>query len=163
MKRNRLLVVAAVIGLAVLAPAGAYAQASADINISASVAARCTITATPIAFGAYDPLGVNATNPLDASGSVSVTCTRGSAPFVSLSPGNNSRQMSNGTGGLLAYQLYKDASRTAIWGSVGSEQFAAGAAPDKNARTFTVYGRVEANLDPPTGTYGDVVVATFNF
>jgi spore coat protein U-like protein len=166
MKRNRLLVLAAVLGVALLVPAGAYAQTTANIAVSASVAANCTITATAIAFGAYDPLGINAGTPLDATGSVAITCTKGSAPFVTLGTGGNpsatARQMSNGGGGLLEYQLYQNAGRTTVWGT-GADALTAGAAPNKNARTFTVYGRVEAGLDPATGTYGDTVVATFNF
>lgn len=165
MTRSRLLVVA-LLGLAVLTPAAAQAQSSVNLNVSATVAAYCTITASPVVFGAYEPLGTHATNPLDASGGVTVTCTKGSAPKIALNGGGNeadgSRHMTNGDSGLLAYQLYQDAGDSSVWGANG-DVLTAQKAPSREPRAFTVYARVPAGQDPPTGSYSDTVLATFNF
>jgi spore coat protein U-like protein len=149
-----------------LLPAGASAQ-SANLVISASVTANCLISASPVAFGTYDPLGANATiaSPLDASGGVTVACTKGSAPTINLGPGSNfgtTRQMSAAGGLLLGYELYQDAGHATLWGS-GAAALTAGAATDKQPRTFTVFGRVPGGQDVGAGTYGDTVLATFNF
>ncbi len=165
MNRNRLLVVAAV-GFAALLPASAGAQTQADLAISASVAANCKISTTPVAFGAYDPLGLHATAPLDASGGVVVACTKGSIPTIELDLGahasGTTRQMSNGASGVLPYQLYRANDYVSIWGT-GGNALAAPAAPSKAARTFEVFGRVAPGQDPATGTYSDTVKATVNF
>ena len=44
---------------AITAPAFAASQ-NANLNVTASVAANCTITTSPVAFGAYDPVSANA-------------------------------------------------------------------------------------------------------
>ena len=162
---KRILVVA-VLGLVALLPAGANAQTTANMAISASVAANCTISVTSVAFGAYDPLVANASAPKDANGSVTVTCTKGSVPTVGLGLGSNpsgtTRQMTAGAGNFLTYELYSASDYSTVWGT-GTAAYTATAAVNKNPRTFTVYGRVPGGQDAATGTYGDTVLATVNF
>jgi spore coat protein U-like protein len=166
MNRNRLLVVAAMLCFAALLPAGAYAQTTANLAISASVAANCTISTTAVAFGAYDPLVTNASAPKDANGGVTVTCTKGSVPTVALGLGSNPsgsvRQMSAGGGNFLTYELYSASDYSTVWGT-GTSAYTASAALNKNPRTFTVYGRVPGGQDAATGAYADTVLATVNF
>ncbi|MDB9448177.1 hypothetical protein [Anabaena sp. CS-542/02] len=55
---------------AILIAAGSAAPAMADtatsnINLSATVPVSCTISTSRLAFGAYDPIGTNATTALD--------------------------------------------------------------------------------------------------
>ena len=52
-------------------------SATANLNVSASVAAVCTISTAPVAFGAYDPVVANAATDLNGTGTVTVACTKG--------------------------------------------------------------------------------------
>ena len=60
-------------------------------------------------------MAANATAPLDGTGTVIVTCTKGAAAKVGLDAGGNAqgttRRMSRGAAEYLTYELYKD-SRT---------------------------------------------------
>ena len=99
-------------------------------------------------FGAYDPVAANATAPLDGIGTVTVTCTKGAAAKVGLNPGSNAqgttRRMSQGAAAYLTYELYKDASHATVWGDTIDTALDIPAAPNRNPRDFTVYGRVAA-------------------
>ena len=50
-----------------------------------------------------------------------------------------------------------------MWGDTIDTALDIAAAPDRNPRTFTVYGRVAAAQDATVGNYTDTVVATVNF
>jgi len=148
----------------------AASPATADLAVSASIAANCTISTGNLAFGAYDSIGTNASAPLDNTGSVTTTCTTGSAVTIRLSQGDNAealssdaiplRQMISGTD-LLPYFLYSNAGRTTVWGNDASADV-----PDVGTGTtslLTVYGRVPAGQNKPVGSYTDTVVAAVDF
>jgi len=147
--------------------APALAQtASTNLSVTAVVAKNCSITTTAVAFGSYDPIVANASTPLDGTGSVVVTCTKGSGTRIDLGLGSNAtgsvRKMLGGTD-LLTYELYTDTGRSTVWGSGAGAGQTIAAAPNKNPRTFTVYGRVPAGQDVGAASYADTVVATINF
>ena len=155
-------------GLALALATPALAQTDSDsFNVSADVSKNCTIATAPVAFGVYDPVVANATTPLDATGAVIVTCTKGAGTRIDLNDGSNAsggnRRMAAGGGNFLTYQLYQDTSRTTVWGSGGSAGQTIAGAPSKAPRTFTVFGRVPAGQDVSAGAYTDTVVATINF
>jgi spore coat protein U-like protein len=166
MNRNRLLVAAVVIGLGALLPAGAQAQTQASLAISANVAANCTISTAPVAFGAYDPLVANLAAAKDATGGVRVTCTKGSVPTIGLDAGSHAagavRRMVGDTGDFLTYELYQPDGYTTVWGT-GTAAYKGPAAPDRTMRTFAVNGRIPGNQEVGTGNYSDSVLATVNF
>ena len=143
------------------------ATATANLNVSASVAAVCTISTSPVAFGAYDPVVANAAANLNGTGTVTVACTKGAAATIDLGNGNNlsggSRRMSSGSD-FLNYSLFKDAARTQVWGTglAGGTTQAYNAA-SKAATAVTVYGMVPQNQDVTVGAYSDVVLATINY
>jgi spore coat protein U-like protein len=162
---------------ATLAPSAQAATSTANLGVSASVAANCTISTTPVAFGAYDPVVANATSDLNGSGSVSVACTKGASGLsVGLGNGLNfsaSRRMTNGTD-FLAYGLFQPPNNTpgtactfpasTAWGNtVGTNTLALTNATSKNSRTYNVCGTVSAGQDVAVGSYADTVVATINF
>jgi spore coat protein U-like protein len=154
-------------GLALGLAAPVFAQtATANLGVSATVTANCSITTAAVAFGSYDPVVTHASSPLDGTGSVVVTCTKGAGTRIDLGLGGNAsgstRRMAGG-GDFLTYELYQDTARTIVWGSGAAAGLAIGAAPSKAARTFTVYGRVAAAQDVRAASYGDSVVATINF
>jgi spore coat protein U-like protein len=144
--------------------------ASDNLDVSASIAANCTINADGgLAFGAYDPIVTNKSADLEGDGTISVVCTNGSAVTIELDGGQNedgaapaapARRMLDGAN-YLSYTLYSDAGRTALW--------ATGAAVDVDdtgtgvASNHTVYGSVAADQNVPVGNYADTVSATVTF
>ena len=161
----RIALVAGALVLGAAAPALAQ-TATANLSVTATVAKNCSITTTPVAFGSYDPIVANAASPLDGTGTVVVTCTKGSGTRIDLGLGGNAsgstRRMLGGTD-LLTYELYTDTGRSTVWGSGAGAGQTIAAAPNKNPRTFTVYGRVAAGQDVGAASYADTVVATINF
>ena len=182
MRKCALVTVAVAIGL--LTAAGLDADsATAVIQVSANVRKNCLITTTAVAYGAYDPVGSNATAPLDATGTVVLTCTKGTSASIGLDGGANAqgptRRMSSGaaaTGGgpgrgggggggtaYLTYELYQDNAHTIVWTDNGNGMLTVPTAPSKDPRSFTVFGRVPGSQDVPVGNFNDSVVATVNF
>jgi spore coat protein U-like protein len=143
------------------------ATATANLAVSATVVTNCTISTAPLAFGNYDPVGTHAAADLDGTGTVTVACTKNTAPTVALGLGANAsgavRRLKDAGTNYLTYELYQDAGHTTIWGTAGGALLSPGAAPSKAARNFTVYGRVTSNQDVPAGAFTDTVVATVNF
>lgn len=148
------------------------ATVTTTLGVSASVANNCTISASGVNFGSYDPLAATDT---DSTGSVTITCTKGTTASVTLDTGANAsgvtRRMTDGSGGYLTYELYHPANTTpgagadytTVWGTAGPNVFSPAAAPSKAARTFTVSGRISAGQDVASGTYNDTVQAVVNF
>ena len=169
MHRNHSLNKLALMSLAAmfLMTADASAQtASSNFQVTANVVASCTITSTDLGFGDYDPLGAHSATPLDANGSVTIRCTKGTNSTIGLnlgsSPSGAIRRMTGG-GDFLQYQLYKEAGRTNVWGNSGADLVNPGAAPSMAPRVVTVYGRVFAAQDVSSGGYADTIQATITF
>ena len=142
-------------------------------------AASCTVSTTPLAFGAYtSPGGAR----VDSTASVVVTCTPTylllacNTPYtLSLSSGvvgsPGDRQMAAGAG-RLRYGLFSDAARSTPWGNGGaSGGTVAGSISTgllgllclPGVRNHTVYGRLPANQSVPAGSYADQVVLTITY
>jgi len=166
---TKLLLPLAAAGLAVISSdSSVAATATANLQVTATVGANCTISTATVAFGAYDPIVANASSNLDGLGRVTVTCTKGTPATIALGPGANAsgsqRNMKRTSGAdLLAYGLYQDSARSRAWGNSGAGLFSAGAAPSKDARNFDVFGRIPSGQDVSAGDYNDTVVATVNF
>jgi len=102
---------------------------------------------------------------VDATGSISLTCTANLPYTVSLNGGlSNSppaaRRMTRSGAGV-TYGLYRDTNRANVWGSAAG-QIASGTG-NGSAQTLTVYGRVPAQNTPAPGLYSDTVVVTVNY
>ena len=158
-------------------PKARAATATANLVVTATVAAKCTITTTPLDFGEYDPVVANATTALNATGSVTVACTKGSTGLsVGLDNGGNfsgTRRMAGG-GDFLGYAVYRPPNNTPgtacsfpgtlAWGTtIGTDTLALTNAASKAARTYNVCGTIPAGQDVTVATYSDTVVATINF
>ncbi|HJT21537.1 MAG TPA: spore coat U domain-containing protein [Nitrospira sp.] len=146
-------------------------SAASNFTVTATVVATCSISTVNMNFGNYDPITANASTPLDVTGTVTITCTKGASTWIDLSPGANAanavgttRAMATAGPDYLSYELYKDTTRTTVWG-VGNpgNGFVPPAAPNKNPRSFTVYGRIPAGQGSTVGSYTDTVTATVNF
>jgi spore coat protein U-like protein len=142
-------------------------------------ASSCTVSTTPLAFGAYtSPGGAR----VDSSASVVVTCTPTylllactTAYTLSLSNGvvgtPGDRQMAAGTG-RLRYGLFSDAARSIPWGDGGASGSKVGGSIStgllsllclQGKRNHTVYGRLPASQSVPAGSYADQVVLTITY
>lgn len=142
-------------------------------------AAECSHSATGLAFpGAYDPIGAHATADLDASSTVSFSCTR-TLPGVervafslTLSTGGSGtyspRRMAAGLENL-SYNLFTDTARTIVWGNgtSGTSQVTGSfhLTPGQPTRTenLTVFGRIPRGQVAAVGVYLDSITVTLTF
>ena len=147
----------------VATPASAQSQ-NANLSVAASVSKNCTITATAISFTAYDPVVANDTAALDGEGGLTVACTKGVNPALTLGAGNSpnagQRRLAFGSE-YLTYDLFSDSTRATTWTT--STSVLMGVAPSKAARSVSVYGRIAGGQDVPAGSYQDTIQATVNF
>jgi len=133
-------------------------------TVSATVTNNCTIGATNLSFGTAGVIG----GGINASSSLSVTCTNNDAWRISLNGGGSGNvaarvMQRTGGGGSVNYQLYTDAARSQAWGDgTGGTTRATGTGTGL-AQTVNVYGRVPAQATPRPGSYGDTVMATIEF
>jgi spore coat protein U-like protein len=155
-----------------LACMNSYAgQQTANLSVTATVSANCTISTTAVAFNEYDPIVANASSALDATGAVKVTCTVGSTPKIMLGQGAHAasgstdavplRRMNAGSS-YLSYSLFSDAGRSTVWGNTDGTHVSPPPATG-TIQTVDVYGRVAAGQNVPVGSYSDTVVATVTF
>ena len=135
-----------------------------------ALVSSCTVSASGVAFGIYDPTIPTATF---SSGTIAVNCvvlgatghnpvtiafdTGGSGTFTS-------RTMLNGTDPL-SYNLYIDAAYTQVWGdgtgvSLTNTQFVT---PGKPSFSATVYGMIPAAQTPGSGSFTDTITVTVSF
>lgn len=123
-------------------------------------AATCTVSASGIAFGGYDPF-VN--QDVDSVANVSVNCDATTSYSIALSTGTgsyDSRVMTSGIHQLL-YNLYIDATLTTVWGD--GTGHSAMVSDTQAVANHTVYGRIPARQDAYVGTYSDTIVITLTF
>jgi spore coat protein U-like protein len=139
-------------------------EASPGFAVSAVVQARCTVSATDLNFGTAGILGA----AVDATNTISVSCTRDAPYQIGLGVGLNdgglgigARKMKAGSG-TIGYQLYRDAGRSMVWGN-SLDVDTKGGSGTGGTDNHTVYGRVPAQTTPAPGTYSDTVVVTVEY
>lgn len=163
---NRGFLTLAVTAFGISAPHAAQAATTTTtFAVTATVQPSCTVSATPLAFGSYNPLSAT---PLDATSTITVNCTTGTSYTVGLNAGGTSgatvttRQMLLSTNSL-NYTLYRDTGRTNNWGNTPGTDTPASATATTTAATLTVYGRIPALQNVPAGNYTDSVTVTVNY
>lgn len=131
------------------------------MTITANIAPTCTVTANDMNFGSAGLLAGNH----DATSTINVTCVDGTSYNVGLDNGlhanGNTRRM-QGNGGLITYELYRNANRTQRWGHVPGTDTVNGNG-NGGTQTFTVRGRVPAQTTPSAGTYNDTVTVNVTY
>lgn len=151
--------------LVVVLAATSFTAASAD-----AWAMSCSVGATAVNFGIYNPLSGT---PDDATGTVTVTCDVLVGVFaswtVALSTGNGSyspRLLKSGANAL-SYNLYTSGAHTNVWGDgSGTTTLVSDHATlivGANVVNYTVYGHIPAGQDAAAGTYTDTIVVTVNY
>jgi spore coat protein U-like protein len=150
--------------VAVLAANAAHAEvATATVGVSASVLPKCKISVTThVAFTVSDLSAAS-----DATGKLSVRCTKGTLYAIALNDGENvGRQMKNADGEFLDYELYSDSARSSAWPSTATLP-TTGAGATGMPEEVEIFARVPAVADtavyPAAGSYSDNVIATINY
>ena len=131
---------------------------------TAAGAATCSVTASTLAFGTYNPL---TGTPLDSTTTINVSCTKGAPSSetvnytIALSTGSGSyvtRTMSSGAQ-VMNYNLYTTTGRTTVWGNgtgatvtISNSFSLTNGSPTQN-RNHTVFGRVPNGQDVGAGSY----------
>lgn len=140
------------------------ATATTSFSVTATVLAACSVNATNLAFGNYNPAQVAVTN---GQNTVTVTCTSGTTYNVGLDLGVGSgatlaaRRMTSGAN-TLNYNLYSNASRTTVWGNTIGTNTVAGTG-NGVAQPLTVYGSIPAEQYVPAGNYLDTINVTVTY
>lgn len=145
------------------------------IAAGAAGATACSVSASVMAFGNYDTVSATAN---DTSASVQVSCVPGatdplSTPYVLTIAGTGTgldsvRSIAAGAYRLY-FQMYKDVSRTTVWGNgstsgaglSGSVTSAAALTP--GLRTHTAYARMPAMQTVPPGLYMGTLLLTVEY
>jgi len=179
---KRLYALGAALGMAAaLLPHSANATTqTGSFNVTSSVAKNCSVSATTLAYGAYDPVVANLASVLNGSNTMSVKCTKGtgSAVYVQANTGSNgahasgscavatcTRAMTDGTD-YLSYDLYTDSGYTHVWSpsaTSGNTVFSFDFSTSGATQTATVYGQVPAAQNVEIGSYTDSITMTVNF
>jgi spore coat protein U-like protein len=136
---------------------------STSFTVSATNVTQCSVSSTAVNFGSQGLLNAN----LDATGTISLTCTNGAPYAIALNGGNSGasdptqRKLVNGAN-QATYGLYRDSARTSPWGSTSGTNNQAGTGTGVS-QNYTVYGRVPPQTTPAPGTYSDTVVVTLTY
>lgn len=148
-------------GLAAVGTAHA-ATANSTLNVSATISSECIVLTTEANFGT-----VSASVWNYATGTVSVQCTLATPYTIALDAGANydgtSRNVSNGLGNTLAYDLQESVSLQ-LWGDGGATNTWAAISGTGTGSLDTRL--VEATLyfgTVPAGTYSDTVNVTVTY
>lgn len=167
--RNRLLASAMAAVLATVLPfAGAHAAspATAKFDVTMSVVADCTVTATGIDFGQTGLI----TSAKTGQSSLTVTCTNTTPYNVGLDAGSGvgssgtTRFLSGSLGtnaDTVKFNLYR-APGAGLWGNTqGTDTLAGTGNGDK--QTLTVYGEIPVQNAPTPDSYKSSITASVYF
>jgi spore coat protein U-like protein len=139
---------------------------AAGLLAAPAAEAACTISTTAVTFGTYN---VFQGAPTDAAGQVTFRCTTFEfAIRIDLDRGGassfNPRQMRQSSE-TLSYNLYRDASRSTIWGdgTGGTQSHVQFFIFGNQNVNVPVYGRIPAGQDVSAGLYTNTVTATISF
>ena len=145
-------------------PIGNSTALAPSWNVTATILQNCRVSATNLNFGTVAVLNSN----VDASSTLTVSCTNGTPYNVGLSAGTgagatvSSRKMTSAGGATIAYSLYANGSRTTVWGNTVAADTVSGTGSGL-AQNYTVFGRVPAQTTPAPATYSDSIVATVTY
>lgn len=132
-------------------------------TVRARFANTCHVSAaSDLDFGNASVLDV----ARDRTSTIQLQCPVGTVWRVALNDGihafGGNRRMTGPGGGLIRYELYRDASRNQRWGNTVDTDTSNGVGTG-STQSLTVYGRVPAQETPAAGTYSDTVTVTLTF
>lgn len=140
---------------------------------AAHAVASCSVSATTIAFGGYNPFS---SSPLDSAGDITVSCSLGGllsllvSYQIKLATGGSGtyspRRMSSGAN-TLNYNLYTSSGRSTVWGngtgSTGTVSDGYLLGLGTTVRHYAVHGRVPALQNGRAGSYLDSITVTVEY
>jgi spore coat protein U-like protein len=158
-RQARLRSLCAAVALACAATAVA-AEMQTVVRVTSSIESSCSVTAAALDFGAYHG------KQRDVTGGITVACTKGIPYHIGLDNGLHYsapyRRLKHRTGAdYLTYELYRDAARTARWGS--DEASDVQMSGDGTVQHFNVYGRVPGGQTGPAGSYSNTTAVIVDF
>ncbi|MFO1075499.1 MAG: spore coat U domain-containing protein [Geminicoccaceae bacterium] len=131
-----------------------------QLTVTATVQSGCSLTGGSLSFGEYTS---GQASDLDAVGTISYVNCSGTLTFAldgGLSGNVSARQMRSGAN-RLSYQLYRNSTRNAIWGSGADAHGVILLTPQSGS--IQVFGRVLRSQTVPDGVYTDTVTITLTF
>jgi spore coat protein U-like protein len=141
------------------------ATATANVAVTATVLSICSVAASPLAFGNYDP---TSGTPKDATADITATCTPGISYTLTLDDGTtptgsfNQRQMA-GSSETLGYNLYTANDYGTVWGDGGGSTGDVTDTGNGTGQIHTVYGRIPETQYVASGAYSDTVQVTLTY
>ena len=155
-------------------------SASTYFPVSVSVSRSCSIsTVSALAFVAYDPIGANATAASNATGQISVACSKSATGMtIGMDSGTHlhgtERHMMGSTAvSTLQYNIFQPPNNspgtactfpgTIAWTATGAGLFSITSAASNAARVYNVCGSIPGGQNVTADTYTDTVGATINF
>jgi spore coat protein U-like protein len=150
--------------LSLAAPSHA-ASISTTFNVTATVLASCSVTASDLAFGDYAP-GAGSDTTINTT--VDVTCTNGTNYTIALDGGSvahdvTARAMGDGGSNTLSYGLYTDASFATVWGDGTASTTTQSGTGNGSAQAAIVYGRIPAGQYVPATSYLDQITVKVTY
>jgi spore coat protein U-like protein len=149
---------------------GQTAQAATKtttFQVTATVNSACSVSATDLAFGVYDPTSAIAN---DNTSTVTVTCTLATPYDIGLNEGVaagatvTTRKMKHASlADLINYSLFSDTGRTTNWGNTVNTDTVHVASATGAAENHTVYGRIATGQYVTAGSYADTITVTITY
>ena len=130
------------------------------LAVTATVISACSLSGGALSFGSYTS---GQTANADVDGTINYVNCSGTLTFAldgGTSGNINARQMSSGVS-RLNYQIYRDPTRSAVWGTGANAQ--SQILLETRNGSITVYGRIPGGQVVPAGTYTDTVNITLTF
>ncbi|KAB1082377.1 spore coat U domain-containing protein [Neorhizobium galegae] len=164
MRKASLHFLSALAGLLFASVAGAQ-TATTTFNVQMTINGQCVInSASNIDFGANGVINTN----VDATGTIIVQCTSGTAYNIGLNAGTGTgatvaqRRMTGPGAAVINYSLFRDSGHLTLWGNTIGTDTQTGSG-NGAAQSLTVYGRVAPQTTPAPGSYADTVTVTLTY
>jgi spore coat protein U-like protein len=126
----------------------------------------CTVSATPLAFGRYDPIGGR---DLATVGMLHYRCFGNHGRLaIGLTTGTSNsfktRRMGRGVQTII-YNLYLDAAGTQVWGdgTLGSQMYIVNVPASGMDMSIPIYGRLFGHQNASAGSYQDSVSVVVSY
>lgn len=154
---------------------GGWDSGNTTITANYVVPSFCQIDSTSnVDFGNINDIG-KTTRDYTAQGVVNTTCNNGLPYSIYLGDGNNRiaggfRQMTNGSGQYIPYQLYQNSNYSAVWDTTGGVSAVGGSGGvsktgSGNSQGTNVYGKIPqgTTISTAPGNYSDAIVVTVTY
>lgn len=132
---------------------------------AAAKQASCTVSATPVAFGTFNPFGSTVTS----TGTITVACSSGSKSAtytIALNAGNSgsfAQRQTSTTSPYVKYNLYTTSGYTSIWGDGTGGSVTVTGTDTTITSNFTVYGQLPTPQGVTPNTYSDSITVTVTY